>query len=269
MTRRRCYNRSVATSLITIGDELLAGFTLDTNSHWLAERLRLAGRPLRRITVVRDRLEDISGQVRRDLSDPETEDVFCCGGLGPTPDDRTLEAVAHALGRETVLWSPAMERIERRVRLLHEAGLVDTPEISEGHRRMARIPAHPDHVFHNRRGLAPGLMYQVGHRRLFVLPGVPAELRGIFTEELAPRFLGGRAAPVVRELRFLQAMESRFYPVMRQLEESHPQVSVGSYPQSVSQELVIRFSGESEKQVLEAMALVRRWAATMGLEPVT
>ncbi len=99
MTRRRCYNRSVATSLITIGDELLAGFTLDTNSHWLAERLRLAGRPLRRITVVRDRLEDISGQVRRDLSDPETEDVFCCGGLGPTPDDRTLEAVAHALGR--------------------------------------------------------------------------------------------------------------------------------------------------------------------------
>ncbi len=177
--------------------------------------------------------------------------------------------MAHALGRETVLWSPAMERIERRVRLLHEAGLVDTPEISEGHRRMARIPAHPDHVFHNRRGLAPGLMYQVGHRRLFVLPGVPAELRGIFTEELAPRFLGGRAAPVVRELRFLQAMESRFYPVMRQLEESHPQVSVGSYPQSVSQELVIRFSGESEKQVLEAMALVRRWAATMGLEPVT
>jgi nicotinamide-nucleotide amidase len=259
----------VATSLIAVGDELLAGFTLDTNSHWLAERLRLLGRPLRRITVVRDRVDDIAEQVQRDLSDAETEDVFCCGGLGPTPDDRTLEAVAHALKREMVLWQPALERIERRVRLLHEAGLIDTPEVSEGHRRMARIPADPDHVFRNRRGLAPGLMYRVQDRRLFLLPGVPAELRGIFTEELAPQFLSGRSAPVVRELRFLQAMESRFYPIMHQLETSHPDVSVGSYPQSASRELVIRFSGESERRVVEAMALVRRWAATMGFELAT
>ena len=84
----------MASTIVAVGDELVAGFTLDTNSHWLAERLRLLGFPLKRITVIRDRRSDIVEQLLRDLDDPEVEDVFCSGGLGPTPDDRTLEAVA-------------------------------------------------------------------------------------------------------------------------------------------------------------------------------
>jgi len=75
----------VASSIVAIGDELLAGFTLDTNSHWLAERLRLLGYPLKRITTIRDREGDIVETLRRDLADPELDAVFCCGGLGPAP----------------------------------------------------------------------------------------------------------------------------------------------------------------------------------------
>jgi nicotinamide-nucleotide amidase len=259
----------VASTIIPIGDELLAGFTLDTNSHWLAEQLRLLGFPLKRITVVRDRQEEIVEQVRRDLCDPEIEDVFCSGGLGPTPDDRTYEAIAVALEREIVTWQPVMERIERRVRRMHDAGLIDAAQVTEGNRRMARIPADPDHVFRNRRGMAPGLMYRVDGRRLFILPGVPTELRGIFAEEIAPEFLTGRAAGVVRELRFVFAVEARFYPVMRELQTSHPDVSVGSYPNFQTRELVIRFIGQEERRVLEATEIVRQRVAPMGITPTT
>jgi nicotinamide-nucleotide amidase len=258
----------VPSSIIAIGDELLAGFTLDTNSNWMAERLRVLGFPLKRITVVRDRQDDIVAQLRRDLSDPEIADVFCSGGLGPTPDDRTLECVAAALDRELVTWQPVLERIERRTRRLHDAGLIDSAQVSEGNRRMARIPTRPDHVFRNRRGMAPGLMYRVDDRRVFILPGVPSELKGIFSEEIEPEFLSGGSVSVVRELRFFFAVEARFYPVMRELEVSHSDVSVGSYPNFESKELVLRFAGADEARVLAAMEIVRQRVAPMGLTPL-
>jgi molybdenum cofactor synthesis domain-containing protein len=267
-SRPACYNLPVGSSIIAIGDELLGGFTLDTNSYWLAQQLRRLGFPLKRITVVPDRLEEIVEHVRRDLADPLIEDVFSSGGLGPTPDDRTYEAVAAALGREVVVWQPVLERIERRVQRMHAAGLIDSPLVAEGNLRMARIPADPDHVFRNRRGMAPGLMFRVDGRRLFVLPGVPNELKGIFTEELEPEFLAGRSGAVVRELRFSFAPESRFYPVLRELEDTHPDVSVGSYPMLEARELVIRFTGPEEALVLAAVDQLRRRAVAMGLVPI-
>jgi molybdopterin-biosynthesis enzyme MoeA-like protein len=151
---------------------------------------------------------------------------------------------------------------------MHEAGLVDSPQVSEGNLRMASIPADPDHVFRNRRGMAPGLLYRVDGRRLFVLPGVPTELKSIVTEELEPEFLAGRLAATVQELRFLSAPESRFYPVMRELEESHPDISVGSYPHLETRELVIRVLGDDPKRVAEVAELVLRRGALMGFIPV-
>ena len=258
----------MASTVIAVGDELVGGFTLDTNSNWLAERLRLLGFPVKRITVIRDRQAEIVEQLRRDLGDPDVEEVFCSGGLGPTPDDRTFEAVAVALGRQMVTWQPVLEKIERRVQRMHEAGLVDSPQVSEGNLRMASIPAGPDHVFRNRRGMAPGLVYRVDGRRLFVLPGVPKELKSIFTEELEPEFLAGGLAATVQELRFQSAPESRFYPVMRELEQSHPDISVGSYPHLETRELVIRVLGNDPRRVAEAVEVVLRRGATMGFVPI-
>src|SRR5258708_25115780 len=85
-------------SIIAIGDELLSGYTLDTNSNWIAQRLRALGIPLKRTTQVRDREEEIVEQVRRELADGEVTTVFCTGGVGPTPADRTLAAVGAAPG---------------------------------------------------------------------------------------------------------------------------------------------------------------------------
>ena len=160
-------------AIVAVGDELVGGFTLDTNSHWLAERLRLLGYPVKRITVIRDRPQEIVELLRRELEDADVAQLFCCGGLGPTPDDRTFASVAEALGRQIVIWEETRDKIERRVRRMHEAGLLESPDLTEGNLRMARIPADPAHVFKNRRGMAPGVMYESNGKRLFVLPGVP------------------------------------------------------------------------------------------------
>ncbi|HEV2218338.1 MAG TPA: competence/damage-inducible protein A [Candidatus Dormibacteraeota bacterium] len=259
----------MSSSIVAIGDELVGGFTLDTNSHWLAERLRLLGHPVMRITVVRDRAAEIVEQVRRELGDTEVAEVFCCGGLGPTPDDRTFAALAEALSRELVIWEETRARIERRVKRLHEAGLMDSPDVTEANLRMARIPAYPAHVFKNRRGMAPGVVYEQDGHRLFVLPGVPMELKGIFTEELEPKYLSDAPGAIVRELRFTFAIEAKFYPLMRELEEKYPDVSVGSYPNFETKELVIRCLGAEAKRVDGVIEIIRRRTAELGMTPVS
>ena len=245
---------------MAIGDELVGGFTLDTNSHWLTERLRLLGYPVKRVTQIRDRPHEIVEQLHRELADADVNDVFCCGGLGPTPDDRTFASLADALERKLVIWEETRARIERRVVRMHEAGLLDSPEVTEGNLRMARIPDNPAHVFKNRRGMAPGVMYEQGGKRIFVLPGVPLEMKGIFTEELEPEFLSAGSAATVRELRFTFAVEARFYSLMRELEETYPDVSVGSYPNFETKELVIRVLGAEAKRVDQALEEIRRRA---------
>jgi nicotinamide-nucleotide amidase len=250
---------------VAIGDELVGGFTLDTNSHWLAERLRLLGFPVKRITAIRDRPQEIVEQVRRELVDEEVTHVFCSGGLGPTPDDRTFAALAEALGRELVVWEETRARIERRVERMHAAGLLDSPVVTEGNLRMARIPAEPAHVFKNRRGMAPGVVYAASGKQIFVLPGVPLELMAIFTEELEPQFLSAGSAATVRELRYTFAVEARFYPLMKELEQTYPDVSVGSYPNFETKELVIRCLGADPKRVDAVIDLVRRRSAALGM----
>ncbi len=254
-------------AIVAIGDELVGGFTLDTNSHWLAERLRILGYPVKRITAIRDRPQEIAEQVHRELADGEVARIFCCGGLGPTPDDRTFASLAAALGRELVIWDETRERIERRVRRMHEAGLLESPDVTEGNLRMARIPANPARVFKNRRGMAPGVVYESDGKLLFVLPGVPLELKSIFTEELEPEFLSGGSAATVREIRFTFAVEARFYPLMRELEQAFPDVSVGSYPNFETKELVIRCVGLDPKRVDEVVEFVRRRTAQLGMTP--
>jgi nicotinamide-nucleotide amidase len=252
-------------SIVAIGDELVGGFTLDTNSHWLAERLRLLGFPVKRVTAIRDRPQEIVDQVGRELADGEVTHVFCSGGLGPTPDDRTFSALAEALGRELIVWDETRARIERRVQRMHAAGLLESPEVTEGNLRMARIPSGPAHVFKNRRGMAPGVVYEASGKQIFVLPGVPLELKAIVTEELEPEFLSEGSAATVRELRFTFAVEARFYPLMTELEQSYPDVSVGSYPNFETKELVIRCLGADPKRVDAVIELVRRRAAQLGM----
>jgi molybdenum cofactor synthesis domain-containing protein len=245
------------TIIIAVGDELLGGFTLDTNSHWLAQQVRDAGYPVHRIEIVADADADIVAAIHRAV--PEAARVFVCGGVGPTTDDRTLAAVAHALGRPVTEHPQARAHIEGIIERMHAAGWLADTSISEANARMAMVPEGAE-VLRNRRGMASGLAYPLGpaeageDRWLFVLPGIPREFQAIVAEEILPRWFTGGTAPVVRQLEYGHAIEAEFFEPMRTLEREYPDVSVGSYPQTETRRLIIRVRGTDAARVEAAVS---------------
>ncbi|MGQ9729314.1 MAG: molybdopterin-binding protein, partial [Candidatus Fervidibacter sp.] len=113
--------------IIAIGNELLIGDVLDTNTNWLCRRLTMMGAFVRRAVLVRDDEDAITTEIKGAIS-RKTNLLFTSGGLGPTDDDRTVAAVAKALGRPLELNEQALKMVERRYRELHEHGFVDSPE---------------------------------------------------------------------------------------------------------------------------------------------
>jgi molybdenum cofactor synthesis domain-containing protein len=242
---------------VTVGDEILSGHTQDTNSSLLARQAFTAGRPVKHIEVVADQPAAIIAAIRRAIDDPEITRIAVCGGIGPTPDDRTFQAVADALGLPLELNPIAYGNIEALARRMHAAGWIDKPEVSEANRRCAVVPVGAT-VLTNRVGMAPPLAIEIGDDRwLFVLPGIPREFSTIVEEELIPKYFAGGVAPVVREVRYRSVPESEMSEPMLVLEAEFPDVTVGSYPQVERRELVIRLRGREAERVDAAVARLR------------
>jgi nicotinamide-nucleotide amidase len=250
-------SESGPTVLIAVGDELLSGHTLDTNSHLLTGRLFAAGWPVRRIEVVGDDNEAIATAVRRALAEPGVERVVVSGGIGPTPDDHTFEAVALALERPLEVNPEALSRISAIVERMHEAGWVNTSEVSEANRRSATLPQGAV-LLTNRRGMAPAVALRTnGEQWIFVLPGIPREFATVVDEELVPRFFTGRARRLVAEVTYVSVPEAEMYEPMRKLSSEFPEISVGSYPQTEKRQLIIRLSGYSGERLRAAEQRLR------------
>jgi nicotinamide-nucleotide amidase len=243
---------SPATVVIAVGDEVLSGHTQDTNSSFLASRAFAAGYPVRRIEVVADRPDAVVASIRRALAEPAVARLAVCGGIGPTPDDRTFEAVAIALERPLEENATALAGITAMVSRMHQAGWIADNVVSEGNRRCAMVPAG-GLVLPNRRGMAPPMAYDVGEDRwLFILPGVPREFTAIVEEELIPRFFTGGVAMLVVEVRYRGVPEAELYTPMRRLEEEFGDVATGSYPQTESRQVLIRLRGANRERVRAA-----------------
>ncbi|HEY6538891.1 MAG TPA: molybdopterin-binding protein [Candidatus Dormibacteraeota bacterium] len=219
--------------IVAVGDELLSGHTQDSNSAWLARRLSGSPYPCSRIVVVPDRVPAIAAELEAAVAGGAAR-VFCCGGLGPTPDDRTMAAVAAMLGVALVEDPAVLAGVRARVARRFQEGRSPSPEPNPGTLKMALIPEGAT-VLRNPVGGAPPLAIALpgadGARWLFVLPGVPAELQAIFKEEIEPRYLLGDGGRVYQELFFPGVAESTFFPLLTELEDTYPQVSFGSYPQ--------------------------------------
>lgn len=247
--------------IIAVGDELLSGHTLDSNSHLLAGRLFAAGWPARRIEVVADDNPAIAGAVRRAIEEAGVARIVVSGGIGPTPDDHTFEAVALALGRPLEVHPEALSHISGIVARMHAAGWVDTPEVSEANMRSATLPRNAV-LLPNRRGMAPAIALRTDEDRwLFVLPGIPREFSTVVDEELIPRYFSGRTAPLVTEVIYVSVPEAEMYEPMLRLSSEYPAISVGSYPQTDKRRLVIRLRGHDAAQLAAAAQRLRELRA--------
>jgi molybdenum cofactor synthesis domain-containing protein len=243
-------------SIIVVGNEILRGFTVDTNSNWLAGRLFQCGYPVRMMTTIGDVDADIVAAVRDHVARPELSRIFVCGGLGPTPDDRTYVALARALDQPLVYRREVGAQMQNLMFIMKMAERRGTAALNAGNRRMAMLPEGAMLV-RNGAGMAPGLAFELGQERyLFALPGVPHELRSVY-EDIEGRYLTGGQADVVRELHYRVAPESMFHDVMKDLEREYPDVSLGSYPQTETRELILRASGPNRERVEAVIAAIR------------
>jgi nicotinamide-nucleotide amidase len=162
--------------VVAIGTELLLGQIVDTNSAWIGEQLALAGIDCNYQTKVGDNITRIVQALRAGLA--RSEAVIATGGLGPTQDDVTRDALAELTGA-------ALQRdpeIETLVRGLFAALGRDMPE---SNLRQADVPAGATPI-PQRRGTAPGLIVPVGHKVIYAVPGVPHEMREMLERAILP-----------------------------------------------------------------------------------
>ncbi|MEO6865253.1 MAG: competence/damage-inducible protein A [Gemmatimonadaceae bacterium] len=180
--------------IVTIGDELLLGFTVDTNSGFIGRELANIGVSVARHTTCGDDIGVIVQTLREALD--RTGAVITTGGLGPTADDMTVEAVAKLFDREMLRDESIAHWLQERWK-----GFRRTGEIPESNYKQAMIPVGAE-IIANPVGSAPGVLLADEHGRwVATLPGVPREARAMFTESLKPRIavLAGDAT-VVRSL---------------------------------------------------------------------
>lgn len=176
--------------IIAVGSEMLTHKRVDTNSLFLTEQLNNLGIEVTAKHVIGDDLERLAGTIRRALGAAQI--VILSGGLGPTEDDLTRDAIALAIDRRLVFNASINDGIEQRFRQMNRA----MPEIN---RRQAMV-IEGAHILSNDRGTAPGQWIEDAGAILISLPGPPHELKSMFTRQCLPRF--ERVAPplVIRTL---------------------------------------------------------------------
>ncbi len=201
--------------ILAIGDEITGGALLDTNSQWLSQRLAELGIRVLYHSAVGDDLEPCCDVFRRAIN--RADIVIATGGLGPTADDLTREALAAAVGRPLVVFPEALEH----VRNLFARRKREMPKSNE---RQALFP-EGSRVIPNPNGTAPGIdldapRFDGGRCRFFALPGVPAEMRdmwqGTLLAELKAIGAGGRVI-VRRNIKCFGAGESQLESMLPDL----------------------------------------------------
>ena len=202
---------TVTAALIVIGDEILSGRTRDENIAYVASYLTRIGIMLREIRVVADIEAEIVAAVN--ALRPRFTYVFTTGGIGPTHDDVTTDAIAKAFAVEVVVDPAAVAAMRQRF---------SDQELTPARLRMARIP-HGAELVDNPVSRAPGFM--LGN--VIVMAGIPRIMQ-VMLDAVAPRLKKGR--PMQSRSVRIEAPEGDVAPGLAAIQAAHPDVQIGSYP---------------------------------------
>lgn len=210
--------------VVSIGNELLIGQTLDTNSNWIAKQLNKNGWTLQRVTLLRDSLTAISQGVKEVIK-RQPALLITIGGLGPTHDDMTLKGVANALHKPLVVNSQALTMIEAR----YERMAVPV-HLTRYRKKMAMLPKGGNPL-PNPVGTAPGVLVRTGHTMIVSLPGVPEEMKAIFKTSILPILRkSSKPTPTEAYVRLVGIIESALAPVLKDAQQKFPGLYFKSHP---------------------------------------
>ena len=236
----------VTAAMLAIGDELLSGRTKDRNIGQLADMLYLAGIDLKEVRIVgdeEDRIVEALNALRN-----RYDHVFTSGGIGPTHDDITADAVSKAFG---VQCEHDAEALRLMAAMYERRGI----EFNEARRRMARMPVGARHI-PNSVSTAPGFIID----NVYVMAGVPQVFTAML-EAVIPQLPGGR--PMLSRAIVSPFGEGDIGSALSTIQKTHPETSIGSYPRfdgtRFSTEIVVRSREEApaaaaEKDILAMIA---------------
>jgi nicotinamide-nucleotide amidase len=241
--------------VISVGNEILLGDIANSNAQWISEQLAVAGVDVRGQQVAGDDIASIADAFRLALSRADV--VISTGGLGPTGDDITREGLAGALGVKLERRAEIEDFLRERFRRMER-------EMPESNLRQADVPQGATFILPER-GTAPGLVMEVeGAKRLYVVPGVPAEMREMIEGAVLPELkalTGGRTI-VSRTLRSVGVAEAKVGELLEDLYEQFDNPSLAFLP--TEGEVRIRLTAaadsaeEAERLIAPAAEEVRR-----------
>ena len=210
--------------ILVVGNEILSGKVVDTNSPYLCRELRALGVDVERIVTIPDVVDVIAEHVR--AMSGAYDFLFTSGGIGPTHDDLTIDGVAAAFGRSLELSESIMDRLRRATG--HEP--------NESQLKMAQIPAGASLLD------AGDLWFPlVVVENVYILPGIPELLRKKF-ESARDRF---RGVPFVLKRVYVTSMESEIAEVLHALLQEFPELMLGSYPRIQEESFRVMLTLES------------------------
>jgi len=214
--------------ILVIGNEILIGKTLDSNSHWMAKRITRYGHHLKRITTIEDSLTAISNTLREILKrNPDM--IITSGGLGPTFDDLTLEGIAKGLDRKLELNEHAYNSIKKAYNHAYKRGILKLEGMTKERKKMAFLPegslSLPNSV-----GTAPGVKIKEQATEIYILPGVPTEMKSIFRNIITPLLKEKKGKFIEKGFLFSGIGESQIAPYTSELENKYPQLWIKTHP---------------------------------------
>ena len=223
-------------ALIVVGNEILSGKVVDSNSSFLARELRKVGVTLRRILVIPDELDEIASAVRE--LKPKHDVLFTSGGVGPTHDDVTIEGIARGLGRRVVR-HPVMEQKLREI---------FGERANEARLKMADVPEGGEMVFEGNVNF-PTLKVE----NIYVLPGIPE----LFESKLLSIVNRFSADPFHLRVVYSGEFETTIADFLNQTLREFPELMLGSYPKYGDAEYRVRITLESKDRAYLDRALAR------------
>ncbi len=234
--------------IITIGDEILIGQIIDTNSAWIAEQFNLNGIEIFQITSVHDDVEHITEAMRE--AEKKVDLVIITGGLGPTKDDITKDALCRYFNTRLVFHEPTFDWIRERFRMRN----IDLNKLN---RDQALMPESCQ-ILHNKVGTAPGMWFEKNDTIFTAVPGVPFEMMYLVEHEILPRLQkNGKTKAIFHKTILTQGLpESMLAERIENWESSLPDnIKLAYLPNPMSVRLRLSAIGVSPDELRQQIAI--------------